>query len=132
MRRALGWGFLGAVGVIGATRIATPAPAAAEAPVAATTTACGVAPDPDCPLQAWMKGTAVPALIEADYDRLSSALSRVATMAPPGYTTWSEISRRGALAARARDPEGCRAACKACHDEHRARYRSELRDRPLP
>ena len=97
-------------------------------PMAAT---CGAPGLPECPLQAWMKASAGTAMAARDATRLERVFVRIAAIAPPSYAKWDEIARDGAAAAKKSDIEGCRRACKACHDEHRARYRAERRDAPV-
>jgi hypothetical protein len=94
--------------------------------------ACGAPGRPDCPLQSWMKANASQALGSGDFERMGRALQRIAGLAPPDYDGWRDIALNGASAASARNLEGVRGACKACHEEHRARYRKELRAHALP
>jgi hypothetical protein len=89
--------------------------------------ACGEDGQPDCPLQAWMKSNMSPAMRAGDGPRLETAFARAAQLAPDGYPTWGTIARSGAEAAARVDLAGVRSACKACHDEHRARFRLEMR-----
>ena len=57
---------------------------------------------------------------------------RLAAMEPRGYRGWAEAARKGLEAAQEKDMVGVRASCKACHDEQRERYRTELRAAALP
>ncbi len=102
---------------------------AAAAPV----TACGDAPLPPCPLYAWMKAKAGPAAGHADADpaTLAAVLDQIATFAPPGYPNWASIARDGAAAARAGQGDAAKASCRGCHTQYKARYKTELRGRPL-
>ena len=93
--------------------------------------ACGAAGQPDCPMQSWMKSNLGGAIANSDFARLEKAFARLAKLTPAGYAIWEAAAKGGARAAAARDLEGCRKACRQCHDEHRARYRAELRDKPL-
>ena len=110
--------------VVSATAPEPPAKALAEA-------ACGAAGLPECPLQAWMKANAGPAMTAADTKRLERAFTRIAAFSPAGFANWEAIAREGSAAASKGDVEGCRRACKTCHDQHRARYRAERRAAPL-
>ncbi len=93
---------------------------------------CGVAPLPDCPLQAWMKANATPAISHRDHLALERAFHRIGSFAPAGYAGWAEIAARGEAAAAREDFEACRAACKQCHDQNRPRYTRERRTERLP
>ncbi|MGD0678424.1 MAG: hypothetical protein ABSC94_23705 [Polyangiaceae bacterium] len=96
---------------------------------AAPGAACGQSGLADCPLQAWMKANMTPSILAEDAPRLVRAFARLAELSPPAYTSWRAIALRGAESASLGDMEGARRACKTCHDEHRARYRSG--ERPL-
>ncbi len=107
-------------------------PAEAAAPSAAAEAAqCGKAPLPPCPMQAWMKANAASASATGDLPQLATVLDRIAKMAPPGFGTWASLSQAGAAAARAGDLAGARASCTNCHNVYRAKYKSEMRARPL-
>lgn len=110
---------------------AAPASAVAQTDAGAPRPACGTKPHPDCPLQAWMKDNATPPLLGGDGPALAEALEKTASFAPPGYTNWVSISLDGARAARSLEIEAAKAACRACHDQYKQRYRGEMRDRPL-
>jgi hypothetical protein len=101
---------------------------AAAAPVA-----CGDAPLPPCPLFAWMKANAGPAAGHADADpaTLANVLDKIAAFAPPGYPNWVSISKDGAAAARAGQSDAAKASCRGCHTQYKAKYKAELRSRPL-
>ena len=83
------------------------------------------------PLQAWMKGTATPAMAARSPEALAQLFDRIQSLDPPGYAGWKSIAGRGAAAARAGDVEGCRLVCKSCHDQYRRAYRAKDRARPL-
>jgi cytochrome c2 len=110
---------------------ATAAAATATATAAQGEATCGTKPLPDCPMQAWMKANAAPASATGDTNAIAAVFDRIARMAPPGYGNWAAISNQGAAAARGEDLKGARAACTQCHNEHRARYKSEMRARPV-
>jgi hypothetical protein len=58
-------------------------------------------------------------------------LQKVSTFGPPGYTNWVSIAKDGADAARAQNLDAVKAACRGCHNQYRAKYKREMRDRPL-
>lgn len=99
-----------------------------EGPANAT---CGKKPLPDCPLQKWMKENMKPALEKNDTARLTQTFEQVAAHAPPGFSGWDTIAKKGADAARQGDIKAVKAECKACHDDLRSRFRKEIRDKPL-
>ena len=92
---------------------------------------CGKKPLPDCPLQKWMKENMKPAFDQHDMARLTQTFETVAAHPPAGFTGWDTIAKKGADAARQNDESTVKAQCKACHDEHRSRFKRELRDKPL-
>jgi hypothetical protein len=93
---------------------------------------CGTKPLPDCPLQRWMKDNTAAASTSGDLAALAKALDKIATIAPPGYTNWASIANDGAAAARAGSLDAARAACTGCHNQYKAKYKAELRTRPVP
>jgi hypothetical protein len=92
---------------------------------------CGKKPLPDCPLQGWMKSNTNPAIASQDFPGLATALDKVATFAPPGYTNWASIAKDGAKAARASDMTATKASCRTCHDQYKDKYKKELRTRKI-
>jgi hypothetical protein len=92
---------------------------------------CGKKPLPDCPLQKWMKENMKPAFEQKDTARLTQTFEQVAAHPPAGFTGWDTIAKKGAAAAQQGDIATVKAQCKACHDEHRSRFKRELRDKPL-
>ena len=111
-----------------ATAAATTTPAKASGP---KTFACG---DKDkgqaaCPTQAWMKANMAPAVASEDGPAIAKGLDYIAAHAPAGMPNWSSISKAGATKARAGDIAGAKATCKTCHDQYKAKYKSEMRDR---
>ena len=96
---------------------------------------CGTAPQPDCPLQAWMKQI-WPHMKAEDYQGTAALLEACAKLAPPNaktaYPNWVSISLDGANAARAADMDAVKAACRGCHEQYKDKYRAELRAHPLP
>jgi hypothetical protein len=96
--------------------------------------ACGDKPLPPCPLYSLMKTHASPAIQAPDFDALAEVLQRIAALAPPdpGYPNWASIARDGADAAHAQTLDAVKAACRSCHQQYRAKYKQEMRDRPIP
>ncbi|HEX9296235.1 MAG TPA: hypothetical protein VF881_10380 [Polyangiaceae bacterium] len=120
--------------VIGAvtTLLTSRAPAAESdlAPVAPSKDyACGDKGKPPCPMQAWMKANMAPAAANGDPDALAKALDYVSSHSPPGFTEWSKIAKGGADAARKKDVDAAKKSCKTCHDQYKAKYKEEMRDR---
>jgi hypothetical protein len=125
--------LLAACGPGGSSDAAASVPAAtapANKPAAAVA-ACGAKSLPDCPTQRWMKATLQTYLRTGDFARLDSALQKLAAAAPPGYAGWKESAEKAQLAARARDAAAVKAQCSGCHDQHRKRFKNELRQTPL-
>ncbi|WP_394847239.1 hypothetical protein LZC95_07195 [Pendulispora brunnea] len=92
-------------------------------------------PDPKAktfPLQAWMKANTAAAMAAKDPFALANALDELATFAPKEYSHWASIAKDGAAAARANRIDAVKAACRGCHTQYRARYKLEMRDRPVP
>jgi hypothetical protein len=80
-----------------------------------------------------MKTHASPAILPPDFDALAGVLDRIAALAPPGssYPNWASIARDGADAARSQTLDAVKAACRSCHQQYRAKYKQEMRDRPI-
>lgn len=120
-----------------AASAAPSAPASASAKAAPSGSAapaklaCGTKPLPDCPLQGWMKANANPAVSSGDATKLAESLEKMAKMGPPGYSNWASISNDGAKAARAGNFDAGKASCRTCHDQYKAKYRAEHRDRKI-
>jgi hypothetical protein len=114
-------------------RQSEPPPAAAATPAEQKTAAgpCGDKGLPDCPTQAWMKANLQPYLLSSDGARLAEALDTLATAAPAGYDDWAAISKAAAKSARDGDLVAAKQACGQCHTRHRARFRTELRQRKI-
>jgi cytochrome c553 len=108
-----------------------PKPPESGAAEAAAEAACGKKPLPDCPMQAWMKANAASASAGDDASTLASVLDRIAKMAPPDYGSWASIASEGAALARSGDIKGARTSCSNCHTQYRAKYKAEMRARPL-
>ena len=83
------------------------------------------------PLQSWMRSTLQAYVRAEDYARLEGALQLLADRAPNDYAGWRESASRGAEGARDQDLGAVREACKTCHEQHRARFKSEMRDTRL-
>jgi hypothetical protein len=78
-----------------------------------------------------MRGPATQALDSGDLETIARAFEQMASWAPPGYANWASIAKDGSQAARAGSIEGVRAACRGCHTQYEAEYRSTLSTRPL-
>jgi hypothetical protein len=78
-----------------------------------------------------MKANTSPAISAADFDALDTALDKVATFAPPGYANWVSIAKDGADAARVQNLDAVKAACRGCHNQYKAKYKKEMRDRVI-
>ncbi len=103
------------------------APESAPVPAPTPPPSCGGIGAAPCPLQAWMRGNARPALERRDFAALKGTFASIASLAPPGFTGWSGFAREGGRAAEAHDLDGVSAACEGCHVAHRDRYRVERR-----
>ena len=97
----------------------------------AANAACGVKPQPDCPLQAWMKTNTNPAIASNDLPALATALDKTVSFAPAGYGNWASIAKDGAKAAKAGDMTAAKASCRTCHDQYKAKYKADLRGRKI-
>ena len=111
-----------------AVAAASAAPATSGSAAAAE---CGTKPQPDCPLQAWMKANTNPAIAANDLPSLATALDKTVAFAPAGYTNWVSISKDGAKAARAGDMTAAKASCRGCHDLYKQKYKTEMRARKI-
>jgi hypothetical protein len=125
---------LGLVGPTNACADPTPASArpsdlavGAQASASVAATSCGKTGLPDCPLQEWMKANVQAYLKAGDTERLAAALGTLAEHEPRGYSGWADSAKKASEAARSGDLTRARAECKRCHDEHRSRFRAELR-----
>jgi hypothetical protein len=108
-----------------------PASAAGSAAAGPKTFACGNKGQPTCPTQSWMKANMGPAAASGDGPDLAKGLDYIAAHAPAGMPNWSGIAKGGAAKARAADIDGAKASCKSCHDQYKAKYKAEVRDRPF-
>lgn len=109
----------------GGTASVRPAPAASLQ--ADSGTQCSEA---TCPLHHWMKKNASKAMREELPDPLEEVFAQIANMAPDaGFPHWASISRDGARAARAGQYDAAKAACRACHDQYKDKYKRDLRTR---
>ena len=98
---------------------------------------CGPRDNP-CPMQKWMRMKLVAANAAGDMTALAAGLDKAATLSPdPSWNgtdpdqSWDAISKVGAAAARANDPAKVKAACKACHDAWKDKYKESFRTRPV-
>jgi len=117
-----------------ATAVASSAPAAASGAASGTakTPTFPACTPPNCPLQAWMKTNTAPAMAANDLPALAGAFDKIVKLAPPGYTNWASIAKDGSAAAGAGKIDAAKAACKSCHDQYKAKYKAEMRGRPIP
>jgi hypothetical protein len=92
---------------------------------------CGAKGQKPCPMQAWMKSMMAAAASSGEGEKLSAALSYVASRTPPGFGTWTSMANAGAAKAKAGDIDGAKASCKQCHDAYRDKYKLTMRDRPF-
>jgi hypothetical protein len=106
-------------------------PTGSAAPAASEAAECGTKPQPDCPLQAWMKANMNPPIAAADTAALAVALEKSVAHGPPGYTNWASIAKDGAKAAKAGDLPAAKQSCRTCHDQYKKKYKTELRARKI-
>lgn len=93
---------------------------------------CGSKENP-CPLQKWMRQNMAPALAAGDNAGLAAALDKVAANSPDAsWTTWSQLAKQGADAAKKGDTAGAKASCKSCHDAYKDKYKAQYRTKPAP
>jgi hypothetical protein len=113
--------------------VTAPASATASGPASDGGT-CGAVGLPPCPLQGWMKQNMTPAINKQDFDALQTALDQVIAFAPkePGYPNWVSIAKDTKNAAKSADVGAVRAGCRGCHEQYKAKYKNELRMRPIP
>lgn len=114
-----------------ATAATATAASAGAGDAASAAPACGKKPLPDCPLQGWMKLNTNPAVSANDLPALATALDKIVTFAPAGYTNWASIAKDGAKAARAGDMTAAKASCRTCHDQYKDKYKKEMRARKI-
>ncbi len=78
-----------------------------------------------------MKANTSAAMAAEDFDALATALDKVATFVPAGYTNWASIAKDGASAARAQSLDAVKASCRGCHTQYKDKYKKGMRDRPI-
>jgi hypothetical protein len=76
-----------------------------------------------------MKANMAPAVAAEDVPALAKGLDYIAAHAPAGMPNWSSIAKAGAAKAAAGDVAAAKATCKTCHDQYKAKYKAEMRDR---
>jgi hypothetical protein len=115
-----------------------PAPGPAQKPTlpaaaagAPKTFACGSKGQPACPAQAWMKANMPTAVAAEDGPALAKAFDYIAAHAPSEMPNWASIAKGGAASSRKGDIDAAKGACKACHDQYKAKYKTDMRDRPF-
>jgi len=72
-----------------------------------------------------MQANSGPSMSAKDFKALVGIFNRIATMGPPGYPNWSSIAKNGAQAAQSEDNDGCKAACRQCHDQYKAKFKAD-------
>jgi hypothetical protein len=72
-----------------------------------------------------MKQNMNPSVAAADFPALATALDKVVTFAPPGYTNWASIAKDGAKAARAQDMTATKASCRTCHEQYKEKFKKD-------
>jgi hypothetical protein len=97
-----------------------------------TKLACGGNGEPACPLEGWMETELSGPLQTKDWEHLGRSLRALVADAPAPFARWGEWASRGSAAARGRDGDAVRAACKGCHNAYRDDYRRRMPDRPAP
>ena len=78
-----------------------------------------------------MRNQVAASLARGDMKGMAEALRKVASLAPPEFTTWSQLANDGARAAELGDRRAVRATCNGCHQAWREPYRERFRERPL-
>lgn len=66
-----------------------------------------------------------------DFEKLTAALLKVSKVAPVGYDKWSSIALTGVEAAKKKDSEAAKAACKSCHKKYEDKFKEEHRTEEL-
>jgi hypothetical protein len=132
MNGRIAWGLIAGI-VLGAAAIG-----AAPAPASADDASCGSKENP-CPLQKWMRQNMAAAMSSGDMAALATAFDKVAKIAPDATwngadpkANWDAIAKAGLAAAKANDAAGAKAACKACHDGYKDKYKAQYRTKPVP
>ncbi len=92
---------------------------------------CGTKPQPDCPLQAWMKANMNPPVSTSDGPALATAMEQSVKFAPSGYSNWVSIAKDGAKAAKEGNIDAAKQACRGCHDQYKKKYQTEMRGRKI-
>ena len=130
MNRKLAWGMMLSA-LLGSAAMAL-------APTASAEDACGTKENP-CPLQKWMRQTMAAANASGDMAGLAAAFEKISKSSPePKWNGpdakqhWDAIAKGGIAAAMANDAAGVKAACKACHDNYKDKYKAQFRLKPLP
>lgn len=78
-----------------------------------------------------MKANVNPPVAAGDTAKLGEVLEKMSKMGPPGYGNWKSISLDGAKAAKGGNLDAAKASCRTCHDQYKAKYRAEFRDRKI-
>src|SRR5258708_4103677 len=125
------WGLVTAV-MLGAAAVAAAPSASAE------DATCGSKENP-CPLQKWMRQNMGASNAAGDMTALASDFDKVAKISPdPAWNgsdakgSWDAIARAGRAAAKGSDAAAVKAACKACHDAFKDKYKRQFRTKAVP
>jgi hypothetical protein len=78
-----------------------------------------------------MQDNANPAVSSGDAAQVGAALEQIAKFAPAGYANWAKIANDGAAAGKGGDLAAAKGACRACHDQYKQKYKTEMRDRKI-
>ena len=92
---------------------------------------CGEKGQPDCPLQSFMKHKVKAAQKAGDFEKVAAALEKVSRVAPKGYDKWTSIALSGVKAAKKKDADELKTACKTCHKKYEDRFQEEHRKEKL-
>jgi hypothetical protein len=73
-----------------------------------------------------------PAMASKDATKVAAALREAAKYGPSAYANWAKIANDGAAAVEAsKDVTSAKKSCSACHTVYKAKYKAELRARPI-
>jgi hypothetical protein len=85
------------------------------------------------PLGLWMKTNMGTALAAEDYGALKTNFDLLATKQPSAdYGDWARFAKTGSGAAAKKDGTAAHAACNACHDAYKQKYRKDFPSKPFP
>lgn len=79
-----------------------------------------------------MQKNANPAVQSGDAAKVGAVLEQIGKMTPPaGYPNWEKISADGAAAGKSGDFTAAKASCRTCHDQYKAKYKTDDRGRSI-